>query len=285
MGYLHIGNLYKDQEVLMFKELYAMEKIHGTSAHILYRDGEVHFSSGGAKHLTFVSLFDGLSEKFQKIGAPKIVVYGEAYGGKTEGMKSTYGENMKFVAFDVKIGDLWVSVPQAEEIVAELGLEFVHYVKIPAELDAIDRERDADSVQAVRNGMGEGKKREGTVLRPLIELRKNNDERIISKHKREDFSETKTKREVSPEQLKILEEANAIADEWVTEMRLTHVLDKLPQGINVESTGMVIKAMVEDVLREAKGEIVESKDARKAIGRRAAFLFKQRMKDELYKPE
>ena len=34
MGYLHIENLYKNQTVLMFKELYALEKLHGTSAHI-----------------------------------------------------------------------------------------------------------------------------------------------------------------------------------------------------------------------------------------------------------
>jgi len=32
MGYLNIDNLYKAQEVLMFRECYAMEKIHGTSA-------------------------------------------------------------------------------------------------------------------------------------------------------------------------------------------------------------------------------------------------------------
>jgi intein/homing endonuclease len=29
MSYLHINNLYKDREILLFKECYAMEKIHG----------------------------------------------------------------------------------------------------------------------------------------------------------------------------------------------------------------------------------------------------------------
>ena len=81
---------------------------------------------------------------------------------------------------------------------------------------------------------------------------------VIAKHKRDEFKETKTPREVSPEQFKILEDAKSIAEEWVTEMRLKHVLDKLPQGINVESTKMVIEAMVEDVYREAKGEIVDT---------------------------
>jgi len=36
MAYLDIDNLYKEQRILMFKECYAMEKIHGTSAHLSY---------------------------------------------------------------------------------------------------------------------------------------------------------------------------------------------------------------------------------------------------------
>lgn len=284
MGYLHIDNLYKNQEVMMFKEIYAMEKINGTSAHVKYSDGHgVSFSSGGSKHVTFVSLFDqeALQESFKKLGCVEVVVYGEAYGGKTQGMRNTYGEKMKFVAFDVKIDGFWLSVPQAEDVAKTLGLEFVHYVKIPAELDAIDKERDAFSVQAMRNGVEGDKKREGVVLRPLIEVRKNNEDRIIAKHKNDEFKETKTPRKVDPERLKVLKEADEIAEEWVTEMRLTHVLDKLPHDINMESTVLVIKAMTEDVLREAEGEIVVSKEARKAIGKHAVMLFKKRIMNKL----
>ena len=35
MGYLEIKNLYADARVLGFKEVYALEKIHGTSANVL----------------------------------------------------------------------------------------------------------------------------------------------------------------------------------------------------------------------------------------------------------
>ena len=284
MGYMHIDNLYKNQDVLAFRELYAMEKIHGTSAHFTYKDGKLTFSSGGAKHVTFVSIFneEKLLEDLQKVG-DNVIVYGEAYGGKMQGMKETYGPDLKFVVFEVKINDLWLSVPQAEQVVESLGLEFVDYVKISSDINEIDRERDRDSVQAIRNGMGEGKKREGVVLKPLMEFAKNNGKRVIAKHKGDDFSETKTKRTVDPEKLKILAESKEIAEEWVTEMRLTHVLDKLPQGINIQDTKTVISAIIEDVLREAKDEIVESKSATKAIGSRAALLFKQRLQDKLYK--
>jgi len=283
MGYMHIDNLYKNQDVLMFKELYALEKIHGTSAHFSYKNGKLNFSSGGAKHERFVSIFnvDFLFDNLKQVG-DDVVVYGEAYGGKMQGMSATYGPDLKFVAFEVKIDDLWLSVPQAEQVVKSLGLEFVDYVKISSDMEEIDKERDRDSVQAIRNGMGEGKKREGIVLKPLMEFTKNNGQRIIVKHKGDGFSETKTKREVSPEKLKIIAEAKEIAEEWVTEMRLTHVLDKLPQEINIQDTKTVINAMIEDVLREAKGEIIESKGAMKAIGSRAAFLFKRRLQNKLY---
>jgi hypothetical protein len=288
MSYLHIDNLYKNQEILLFKECYALEKIHGTSAHISFRRGltpdqkadytyEIKFFSGGEKYDNFVKLFntEWLKEIFIKLNIDNMTVYGEAYGGKQQGMFATYGKELKFIVFDVKIGNYWLSVPQAEEIAKQLGLEFVWYKKIPTDLVAIDFERDDFSVQSFRNGIG-NKKREGIVLRPLIEVIKNNGERIIAKHKRPDFQETKTPREITPNKLKVLEEANTIAEEWVTPMRLSHILDKI-ENPTIEKTPDVMKAMIEDIEREGKGEIIESKDARKAISRKTAILFKQHL--------
>ena len=34
MGYRHIDNLYKNQDILLFRECFALEKIHGTSANV-----------------------------------------------------------------------------------------------------------------------------------------------------------------------------------------------------------------------------------------------------------
>jgi len=284
MGYEHIDNLYKSQEILMFKEIYSLEKIHGTSAHIGWKEGKVHYFSGGEKHTNFVALFneEQLAKAFQGLGVAEAVVYGEAYGGKQQGQSHRYGKSLKFIAFDVKIGDSWLSVPQAEEIVKSLGLEFVSYNKIPTDLAAIDKERDAMSVQAVRNGITEPQIREGVVLRPLVELTKNNGKRIIAKHKRDEFGERATPQKVvDPEKLKVLQEANAIAEEWVTMERLKHVLDKMPPETGMEQTGNVIKAMIEDVYREGKGEIVESREAGAAIGKKTALMFKQFFKDRL----
>jgi len=286
MGYLHIDNLYKNQAILMFKECYALEKIHGTSAHVSWdhKRKKVGFFAGGERHERFVGIFDEanlekvFSENFLDSDA---VVYGEAYGGKCQGMSATYGMELKFVAFDVMVGPHWLNVPAAESVVQKLGLEFVDYRKISTDLEMIDHERDKWSTQAERNGVGTGKLREGVVLRPLIELTMNNGARLIAKHKRDEFKETKTPRTVDPEAFKVLTEANAIADEWVTEMRLSHVLDKLPKDIGMESTRLVINAMIEDVYREAKGEIVESKEVSKAISNKAVAMFKKKLQNAI----
>ena len=276
MGYLHINNLYRDQDILLFKECYAMEKIHGTSSHVLFNVNGLTFFSGGESHTKFLSLFnqEELLEKMKSLGSPDIVIYGEAYGGSQQGMSATYGKQLKFIAFDVKINDIWLSVPDAEQVCKDLGIEFVWYTKSTTDIDGLNKLRDIDSPQAIRNGVGEGKKMEGVVLRPLIELTKNNGSRIIVKHKRDEFKETKTPREVSPEALKVLEDANHVADEWVTLMRLNHVLDKLP-GHDITQMQTIIKAMIEDVCREGEGEFVDSPEARKAIGKKAAQMYKE----------
>ncbi len=284
MSYMHIENLYKNQDILMFKECYAMEKIHGTSAHISYNKGEVKFFAGGGNYDNFVALFDigGLKRRFGEVivGDETVIIYGESYGGKQQGMSAIYGKDAKFVAFEVKIGDAWLNVPKAEQIVLGIGLEFVHYNRIPTNISAIDAERDALSVQARRNGMGDHP-REGIVLRPVEEVTLNNGERVIAKHKTDAYSEVKTPRDVSPEKLRIIEEARAIADEWVIPMRLEHILSGNGLELSMENIGKIIPIMIEDIIREAEGEIVDSPDARREIGRQTALLVKRELRAKL----
>jgi len=303
MSYLDISNLYKEQDILLFKEVWAAEKIHGTSAHVRYDAQEsrpndpfetepgLFFFNGGENRGNFVKLFDqpnlirAFKEMFPEPDA-KVIVYGEAYGGKQQGMSGTYGKALKFIVFEVKVGTVFLSMEQAEDVAKKLGLEFVHYRKITTDLASLDAERDAPSEQAFRNGCADRndqstwKKREGVVLRPLIELRKNNGNRIICKHKGEDFKETKKQREVTdPAKLQVIKDAEAIAEEWCTPMRLMHVLDAFPSA-GMENIPDIIQAMVADVMKESKGEIVDSKEARKAIGAKAVQLFKAHLKSQ-----
>lgn len=300
MGYRKITNLYKDNTVLMFKRLYALEKIHGTSTNISFKskaDSEgnfkgydINYFSGGAKHESFVELFnsDDLVDRAMKLGFnTDFIVYGEGYGGKMQGMSNTYGKDLKFVAFEVKIGDKFVDVPFAETVVKKLGLEFVHYEEIDADPETIDWIANAPSVQAKRNSVENPQlPREGVILRPLREfLHPDGKGRIMAKHKNDLYKEREHSPKIQdPEKLKKLENARQIAEEWVVPMRLNHVLDKL-KAQNIElsekSMNIIIKAMVEDVYTEAKGEIVESKTTRKAIGKRTAKLFIQYLKEKI----
>jgi len=280
MGYLHIQNLYKDDRIFNFKECYAMEKVHGTSARLQWKNNTIFFHSGGCKYETFVSIFNTTElhncfmEQFEDIN---VTIYGEQYGGKQQAMSGTYGKEPMFIVFEVKIDTAWLNVPNAKDVANKLNLEFVPYKKISTSLELLNKEKDSPSIVAMKRGCGTDKIREGIVIKPLEEFTDKRGNRVITKHKRNEFMETKTPREVDPEQLKILKEAEEIAEEWVTPMRLTHVLDKLDNTDKIEDTGKVIKAMMEDVLREAKGEIVESQAAIKAIGKLTARLFKTRI--------
>lgn len=285
MGYIHIDNLYKNTDILLLRECFAMEKIHGTSAHLAWNEGKLRLFAGGEKQENFEAVFNipYITELLIALGHPTLTVYGEAYGGKCQGMKTTYGDKLKFVAFDVKINETFLSVPNAHEIVNRLGLEFVHYVRCSTDLEILDAQRDAPSEQAFRNGCASRedpttwKKREGIVLRPLFEMYRPGREngRIISKHKAEGFCERKTPQVVDEAKREVLANAEKIADEWVTDMRLAHVLDKLGNPREIDRTGEVIKAMLEDVFREAAGEVVDSKDARRAVGSRTAQMYKK----------
>lgn len=315
MGYLHINNLYKEQLILLFKECYALEKIHGTSAHITFKlntsnpnQRRVTFFSGGESYDKFASLFDkdALIRNFINMGLPcdkDITIYGEAYGGSQQKMSHVYGPKLKFVAFDVNFGEnYWLSVPEAEAFCKTLGLEFVHYVKVSTDLKELDAQRDAPSVQAIRNGVSmvvpEGadfncpsgtvvepygnfgarianpKKREGVVLRPLIDLTTGTGIRIICKHKGDEFRETASPRVVDdPNKLKVMEDANNIANEWVTATRLQHVLDKIP-GHSMKEIPKLLSAMTEDVMREGSGEIVDNEAVRSAIKKKTVTMYK-----------
>lgn len=308
MGYLSISNLYKDQTVLMFREVYALEKLHGTSAHIIWQPcdmstrgsltgaiaadaiptqvraypfetGYMVIFSGGASVVSFESMLN--PAELVKLFAPfdqRVEVYGELYGGSQQKQAYRYGPNLKFCAFDVKIGETWLTVPDAEDVCKKLGLEFVHYDRIPGTVEACDEARDKKSVQAWRNGMGLDKFMEGVVIRPLIELTDNRGNRVIAKHKRPEERETATERKVDdPAKLLVLAGATEIANEWVTETRLDHVLDKIP-GAGMRETGQVLKAMLEDVFREAGLEIVDTKEARDAITTKTRLMFHARVK-------
>lgn len=278
MGYLKIPNLYKDQTIFAFKECYCLEKIHGTSTSISFDGIKLRFFSGGMKQETFEGIFsdhEELLRKFQEIGHYPITVYGEGYGGKMQGMSKTYGTDAKFVAFDVRIDKTWLCVDDAMDVVSKLGLEFVYVALTYATEEDLNREMLRPSEQALRNGMGNDKISEGIVVRPRSEFFKSNGERVIVKHKNPLFKETTKTREIG--KIEVLRDAEKIGLDWVTEMRLEHVLDKLNLPLDFSSIPEVCRAMQSDIETEGEGEIEWSKEAKKEVGRRVVQLYKKKI--------
>ena len=362
MAYPSIENLYKHQDVIgKFKQWWALEKVHGTSARVVVRRDcaiaisgtsvSVRLVSGGAEHCEFEQLFDKQqlqqqAEQLFVLGldavmaaavttptptgtatqtptprptptpsttqAPAasptpshtITIYGEAYGGKVQGMAATYGHALRFVCFDVQFDTHWLCVPLAERVVRKVfHLDFVPFVSIASTIDALNAARDADSELVRRNGAGAGaaQLREGIVVKPAVVTSTGYEMsflglptpggRAIYKHKRSEFSETATPRELGRRQLSLeqihlcnnKQQLHQQAVEWVTPMRLHHILDQLHRAhkevVVVRQTqaaailkeqcrlsyATVLQAMVEDVRKESSGEIVFSPEVEREI--------------------
>ena len=78
----------------------------------------------------------------------------------------------------------------------------------------------------------------------------------------------------------MLLEAQAIAEQWVTPMRIQHVVDQIRAQRNgaepdMTWTGDVLGAMKADIAREAEGEIGASEAAWTAIKRKTVTLYKE----------
>lgn len=288
MGYMHITSIYKWPEFIeAFKQVYAMEKIHGTSVWITHNENnELQFHSGGENRDAFVALFDQ-SKLHARLCHLKIQnqwkiikIHGEAYGGKQQKMAHTYGPKLQFIVFDVRCDGQFLDVPVAESIARQLDLEFVHYQLGPCESKWIEEQANLDSVQAVRNGMGQHP-REGVVIRPLNETRlffRKEHIRAIAKHKNAAFMEVKTKKPLG-EKLSVMTDVVSIVDEWVTDERLKHVIDRVLQTkddktLTIRDITQLIDLMVEDVQREGDGEMVWSENLVKSIRKQTGAMFK-----------
>ena len=290
MSYLSIENLSSKSEIFLFKECYALEKIEGTSAHLHFKskdtfpnDYDVTIFPGGASIDRFSKLFDieNIKSILLSLGIPSehdVTIFGEAYGGSIQKMSKTYGLDLKFVVFDIKVGENWLSVTQASDIANKLGLDFVPYERISTQMEDLNKERDRPSVQAERNGFKD-KKREGVIVRPVIEVKLNNGKRVISKHKGSDHREVE-RQEIDPERLEILNNAELIADSWVVMPRVKNAFSHFPEEAHkIENMKDFINYIFNDVVKDSDGEFEITKEIKSAICKKAARLSKQYLTD------
>jgi hypothetical protein len=292
MGYLSIRNLYKHQNVIgKYQEWWALEKIHGTSAHISVDlvKGKVKFFSGGENYENFCKLFnkEGILKgilDLENICCNGVILYGEAYGGRQQKMSGTYGDKLRFIVFDVMVGGKWLTVREAESITIKCGLEFVSYKKIKSTIEELNAAMSEQSIQAIRNGVGEGKVREGIVIRPMEEDVDDLGERVIYKHKTKEYSETKRVYALGEEVVKQQGNVEEIAKNWVTGMRLEHMLQKIKRDGVKETYTSVINYMLEDVKKESTDEVDISPALEKAVKKLVSKLYNRKLKSGVSEP-
>lgn len=296
MGYAHINNFYKDKRILAFKECIAMEKVHGTSTHIFIKKDEtgkisVGYFNGGFHKPVLEGLYpeDILKTIAEELFFPKckdpnkarlIAFYGEGYGGNMQKMSHIYGKEKRFICFDVAVtsqeNDTWLSIPYAKDLAIKFGFEFVPYSIIPATVEDIEAEANKHSIVAEIRGCGK-QMREGVVVRPL-EPYTLNGARVVCKQKSKAYNELMHPPSPSETKLHLEKEAEKIAENWVTETRLEHVLDKFEEPANdINFIPDVVKAMMRDVEREGEGEIEWNNKVKRAISVKTATLFKRKI--------
>jgi hypothetical protein len=167
------------------------EKIDGTNIRI-YWDGHKISFGGRTERASIPShLVNKLNEIFlneeteqlfeQKFGEMEVILFGEGYGAKIQGVGGKYRSDVGFILFDVLIGENYQSRESVEDIAKAFGLEIVPIVLRGTIQEAVD------FIKTKPNSTIGTAPMEGVVGRPKVELRDRCDHRLIVKIKCRDF--------------------------------------------------------------------------------------------------
>ena len=170
------------------------EKIDGTNIRIGWDGHKVTFGGRTEKasipaHLMnkLIELFGGeeTEELFeQTFGEKEVILFGEGYGTKIQGVGGDYRSDVSFILFDVLIGENYQPRSVVEDIATRFGVEIVPVVLVGTIQDAVDfvKKHPCSTIGTAMM--------EGVVGRPKLELRDRCGKRIIVKIKWNDFKET-----------------------------------------------------------------------------------------------
>lgn len=119
------------------------------------------------------------------------IIFGETYG---KGMQKPGGryckDHLKFICFDIKIGNIWLKRDAVEDICSKLGIDVVPYLGEMTLDEAIERVKIGFLSQVAEDST---LKAEGIVLRAPLGLLDRMGRRIITKVKTKDFEDLQRK--------------------------------------------------------------------------------------------
>jgi hypothetical protein len=152
------------------------------------RTDNAQMPSGLVQYLTDTFRFtqDNLHEIFRVGEAevfPDVCLYGEGYGAGIQKVGSLYGPTKKFVLFDVKIGNTWLTYDNVVDIAFKMGIDVVptrYICNIPTAISFVQG--------GFKSNWGDFNA-EGLVGQPLVSLFNRRGGRIITKIKTVDFED------------------------------------------------------------------------------------------------
>ncbi|MFH1654926.1 MAG: RNA ligase family protein [Pseudomonadota bacterium] len=284
--YPHMKNLDEMTSIYNLDEVIVTEKVHGSSMRIGMIDGALRI---GGRRLEFTNISPeskdgqgfvswvidtGLNQRLQeKFSDHDITFYGEWFGSGTpkrgwpkiqKGIR--YIDGNDFRVFDVKLDGKYLAQDEVEKYATMVGLKTlpVLYRGKPDEktffsfIDTFSRLGKENGIDDPQNTI------EGIVIRPVEFMWAENRDPMMAKLKIGKWAERasmskgpktpKKKREIIPG-------AEEFAKEFVTEMRLEHILDQLrEEKIDIAPTAMgeVMKRMGQDIKREGETALTEA---------------------------
>lgn len=119
------------------------------------------------------------------------IIFGETYGKKMQAAGGRYcKDRLKFICFDIKIGNTWLKREAVEDICRKLGIDVVPYLGEMTLQEAIEKVKTGFTSAVSEDPTLEA---EGIVLRAPLGLLDRMGRRIITKVKTKDFRELEKK--------------------------------------------------------------------------------------------
>lgn len=284
--YPHIENIDVVPAIFELPEVVVTEKVHGSAMRIGMIDGRARMggrrlefdnirpeSKDGQGFVSWV-LDTGLDRKIETAcGGQEVILYGEWHGSGTaskgwpqiqKGIRYINGND--FRVFDVKLDGRYLPQDEVALWAAKVGLKTmpVLYRGKPnaqafnALIDTMSRVGGENGIRDPENTI------EGIVIRPPTMQWDAHGNPVMAKYKVGKWAEraSATKHpKTSFQEKPVLPGAREFAKEFVTPMRLEHVLDQLREEklpIDVSSLGEVLKHMGQDIKREGAAALAEA---------------------------
>jgi hypothetical protein len=303
--YPHIENLEEVPKIFELPEVIVTEKIHGSAMRVGWLDGVLRL--GGRKleftdlrpdtkeGLGFISwVFDvGLDRRMKDaFTGEDVILFGEWHGSGTpkkgwpqvqKGIRYVAGNDFRI--FDVKVQGRYVAQDQIGSWGAKVGLKTMpRLYRGKPDQKVFDSFIDSMSRLGGENGIVDPENTmEGIVIRPPEPMWDESGNFVIAKYKIGKWAEraSQQRHPFQPRKERIiLPGAREFAEEFVTEIRLEHVLDQLREAsIPIESRAMgeVLKRMGQDIKREGASALeaarLEWKDVSPHVTQKTKAVF------------